>query len=249
MTGQKANLHSIQALYKSRKQQSTKPFNARGKQVVRCEYCQMAEKNCICQLRHMSKSTAAFLIIMHDAEVLKPSNTARLIADVVSDTHAFIWSRTEPDENMLALINDTNYMPMVVFPSQYAGPRQVVCEEVLPETHLSNKIPLFILLDGSWREAKKMFRKSPYLAELPMLSFNEESKTHYIREAQIDNQFATAQVAAKALAVKGDHVSAEHLALWFDVFNYQYQKSVCQLNRGRDDALEEYRLFCQKEYK
>ena len=249
MTGQKVKLHSIQALYKSRKQQSTKPFNARGKQVVRCEYCQMAEKNCICQLRHMGKSTAAFLIIMHDAEVLKPSNTARLIADVVPDTHAFIWSRTKPDDKMLTLINDARYMPMVVFPSQYASPKQVVFDEVLPETELSNKVPLFILLDGSWREAKKMFRKSPYLAELPMLSFNEEVKTHYIREAQIENQFATAQVAAKALAVKGDHVSAEHLALWFDVFNYQYQKSVCQPNRGRVHALEEYSAFCQKEYK
>lgn len=250
MTIHQIRTHSVQQLYRKRKQQSTKPFNARGKKVIRCEMCQMATINCICSYRTGSNSKAAFLMIMHDAEVLKPSNTARLIADVIPDTFAYLWSRTDPDSEMLALINNSNYQPFVVFPKQYASEMQVVYEQQLPLTLLNEKTPLFILLDGSWREAKKMFRKSEYLANLPVLSFspsaNKNEDDGYIREAKGENQLATAQVAAKVLGLFGEPKIEQHLSLWFDVFNYQYQKSVCQPNKGKDDALGKYLHFIKQ---
>jgi len=206
----------------------------------------MAEVNCICQFRRLSNSKAAFLIMMHDAEVLKPSNTARLIADVVPETFAFIWSRTSVDEKLSALLLEQRYYPMVVFPRQYVAQEQIVYENQLPSQALSNKIPLFILLDGSWREAKKMFRKSEYLKSLPVVSFRQnegEEKANYIREAALTNQLSTAQVAAKMLSLYGEENNAIHLASWFDVFNYHYQRSVCQPNLGKENALLEYQSF------
>ncbi|REL36146.1 tRNA-uridine aminocarboxypropyltransferase [Thalassotalea euphylliae] len=257
--------HSVQQLYRYRKGISTKPFNARGKKVVRCEYCQLASDNCICHLRQPSLASAHFAIIMHDAEVLKPSNTARLIADVVPNTSAFIWSRTEPNTQLLALLTDPRYQPYVIFPEQYAVvPRQVYLNQVpkvagegINEQKVGKqKTPLFVLLDGSWREAKKMFRKSPYLDNFPVVSVSagadllknesnqaENLSANYIREAEVENQFSTAQVAAQLLALNGDDQASEHLSLWFDLFNFQYQKSVCQPNLGRADALERYQVF------
>ncbi|WP_448213852.1 tRNA-uridine aminocarboxypropyltransferase [Colwellia sp. MEBiC06753] len=245
-------LNAVQQLYRHRKQLSTKPFNARGKKVNRCEFCQLAKANCICALKQSSMANSAFCLLMHDAEVLKPSNTARLIADIVPSTYAFIWSRTEPPSGLLALLSDPHYLPLVVFPKQYAAPSQQVFENNLPDELITDKTPLFILLDGSWREAKKMFRKSPYLVNFPVVSFSDESnqvKAHYIRDAQVENQLATAQVAAKILAFSGDKLAGKHLSLWFDLFNFNYQKSVCQLNKGRQDALARYQHFIDKEVK
>ncbi|MDI8992988.1 DTW domain-containing protein, partial [Salmonella enterica subsp. enterica serovar Anatum] len=37
----------------------------------------------------------------------------------------------------------------------------------------AGKPPLFIMLDGTWPEARKMFRKSPYLDHLPVISMDE----------------------------------------------------------------------------
>ena len=255
--------HSVHALYRYRKSISTKPFNARGKKVQRCEYCQLASDNCICYLRQSMKVNAHFAIVMHDAEVLKPSNTARLIADVVPNTTAFMWSRTEPNTELLALLNTPKYQPFVIFPEQYVAPTRKVylnqipnleSEEFTQETTSKAKTPLFVLLDGSWREAKKMFRKSPYLDAFPVLSLNRDNLSqtsqasenlagNYIREAEVDNQFATAQVAAQLLALNGEKQASQHLSLWFDLFNFQYQKSVCQPNQGRSDALERYQAF------
>lgn len=36
------------------------------------------------------------------------------------------------------------------------------------------RIPVFIILDGTWRQARRMFRKSPYLDALPVLPLRTE---------------------------------------------------------------------------
>jgi DTW domain-containing protein YfiP len=43
---------------------------------------------------------------MFDTEPMKPSNTGRLIADILPDTEAFQWSRTEPPQALLDLVAD-----------------------------------------------------------------------------------------------------------------------------------------------
>ena len=45
-------------------------------------------------------------LLMHDVEPMKPSNTGWLIADVIDDTTAFAWSRTEVDPELLRLLAD-----------------------------------------------------------------------------------------------------------------------------------------------
>lgn len=243
-------MNAVQALYRYRKSISTKPFNARGKMVQRCEFCRVSIKHCICGLVQTAQSNAGFLLLMYDTEILKPSNTGRLIADVIKDTFAFLWSRTELDRKLSELLESEEWQPFIVFPHEYAGEGREVFVNQLPymrcksdfQQPLKAKRPLFVLLDGSWREAKKMFRKSPYLDKYPVISFqpdmsNGTEVSHYIRESMKNNQLATAEVAANMLSLWGEHDNAKLLATWFDVFNYQYQLSVCQVNKGDASAL------------
>lgn len=252
-------MHAVHTLYQYRKSISTKPFNARGKKVERCELCQCAKANCICSLKPKLGSNAGFLLLMHDIEVLKPSNTGRLIADLIPDTFAYFWQRTTVEDSLLALLGDPQWQPFVVFPEKHVKTeqikqgRQVFCNSLPTFLHSTkvtskekskeNKRPLFILLDGSWKEAKKMFGKSPYLDKLPVLSLSadivseEAPKQHYIRQAELKHQFATAQVAAQLLTLFGESYNADVLNTWFDVFNYRYQQSVCQKNLGDSSAI------------
>jgi hypothetical protein len=43
-----------------------------------------------------------------------------------------------------------------------------------------------------------------------------------------------------------EHQNAELLDLWFDVFNFKYQKSVCQRNKGNENAISNYLQFVEK---
>jgi len=182
---------------------------------------------------------------MYDTEVLKPSNTGKLIADLIPDTFAFLWSRTTVEQKLLDIINDQQWQPYIVFPGEYALEEQQVFHQAI--INIKGKKPLFILLDGSWREAKKMFKKSPYLAKFPVLSIDPQqlisedfSPRYQLRQSAKSNQMSTVEVAAQVLTVAGEHANAKVLDCWFDVFSYQYQKSVCQANKGDPTAQQRF---------
>lgn len=156
---------------------------------------------------------------MYDTEPLKPSNTGRLIADVLLNTEAFLWSRTEPPADLLALLSSPHYQPYVIFPASYANAERVTTQ-VAPE---AGKLPLFIILDGTWTEARKMFRKSPYLDALPVLSIESlESSDYRLREASHKEQLCTAEVAVSLLQLAEQQPAAERLAAHFSEFRQRY---------------------------
>jgi DTW domain-containing protein len=170
---------------------------------------------------------------MADIEPLKPSNTGWLIADVVADTFAFGWARTEVAPELLTLLNDPQWQPYVVFPREFADDARVVHEV----THNDNKRPLFILLDGTWDEARKMFRKSPYLQNFPVLSLLPEQLSRYkLRRAQSEAHLCTAEVGALCLVLANDTKAATALNAYFEVFTEHYLKAKQQLPVNLGDA-------------
>ncbi|HEY7865298.1 MAG TPA: DTW domain-containing protein, partial [Psychromonas sp.] len=85
------------------------------------------------------------------------------------------------------------------------------------------KRPLFILLDASWAQAKKMFRKSPYLNTFPVLSFSPDTLSRYlVRKAVKANQLATAEVAGCVLDFIGESANATVMDLLFETFKENY---------------------------
>ncbi|MFO6061336.1 tRNA-uridine aminocarboxypropyltransferase, partial [Pseudomonas aeruginosa] len=168
--------HAVSRLRQERLARSLKPFVARGSRMLRCESCRLLPSYCMCAWRPRVEARAGMCLVMHDIEALKPTNTGWLIADTVADTFAFGWSRTEVDPRLLELLADPQWQPYLVFPGEYVAAERVV-NEVAPLAE--GKRPLFILLDATWTEARKMFRKSPYLEPFPVLSLLPEQLSRY----------------------------------------------------------------------
>lgn len=217
-----ATPHAVARLRATRLAASAKPFLARGSGGGRCEGCRLVATHCMCAFRPTIDVNAGVCLIMGDIEALKPSNTGWLVADVVADTFAFGWSRTAVAPGLLALLSDPQWQPFVVFPSEYAAPERVVME-VQPTVSASGKRPLFVLLDGTWAEARKMFRKSPYLDALPVLSLQPDHPSNYqLRRSSRSDHFCTSEVAALCLALAGESQAAQVLAAYLDVFTAHY---------------------------
>lgn len=219
--------NSVLALRERELARTTKPFNARGSKVIRCPQCLLPRQDCICAFKPEPCAKSAFLLLMYTGEAYKPSNTGRLIADIAADNHAFVWDRTQPDPALLALLRDEKYAPVVIFPTQYATPER--CIALPPQVKSSavnaanQKIPLFIMLDGTWREAKKMFTKSPYLDGFPVFGIQPQVASQYVlREAAHLHQLGTAEVAIAVLAAAGDLQAAQQLADYFTIFRRHY---------------------------
>ena len=173
---------------------------------------------------------------MGDIEALKPSNTGWLVADSVADTFAFAWARTEVAPGLLPLLADPQWQPYVVFPSEYAAPERVVYTATPPLAVQGGvKRPLFIVFDGTWAEARKMFRKSPYLDRFPVLGLQPAQASNYLlRRSQRADHFCTSEVAALCLQWVGDSRAAALLQAYLDVYTHHYLRAKHQLPLERD---------------
>lgn len=226
--------NAVSLLRAARLARSVKPFLARGGfKRERCAGCRLVPSHCMCALRPRVRTRAGVCLLMADIEPLKPSNTGWLIADMVIDTFAFGWARTETDPALLALLGDPQWQPYVVFPGEYAAPeRRVVHAVQRPDTPgaEAGKRPLFILLDGTWAEARKMFGRSPCLDGLPVLSLLPDQRSRYkLRRSRRDDHFCTSEVAALCLKLAGEPLAEQALAAYLDVFTHHYLQARNQL--------------------
>lgn len=253
-------IHAVARLRAARLARSVKPFLARGgMKGERCTGCRINPAHCICSMRPQLEVSAGVCLLMADIEPLKPSNTGWLIADVVPDTFAFGWARTEVDPALLSLLANPQWEPYVVFPGEFVTPERVVvgleCHGAarsapcpppalrappLPAQNtqphditscsMPSRRPLFILLDATWPEARKMFRKSPYLDRFPVLSLQPEQVSRYkLRRSRRDDHFCTSEVASLCLEMAGETRAAQTLETWLDVFTHHYLQAKHQL--------------------
>jgi hypothetical protein len=222
--------NSVLALRAQQISESRREFNARGGKMDRCEQCLIAKHYCICEGAEYASCDAAVCLLMYHNESFKPSNTGRLIAEIVPDNHAFRWDRTSPDPALLALLSNEQYQPFVIFPAEDVETDRVVTQ-VEP---VAGKTPLFIFLDGTWREAKKMIRKSPYLDNLPVLSITAQKLSDYrLRVAPHAHQLGTAEVAIMVLALANEVDASTKLEQHFIKFRDAYLLG--KRNKGRPE--------------
>ena len=225
--------HAVARLRTARIARSSKPFLARGgSRLAHCAGCRLVMSHCLCALRPAVPTRAGVCLIMCDIEPLKPSNTGWLIADVVADTAAFGWARTEVDPALLAMLADPQWQPYLVFPGEFVAAERVATDVSVQ----AGKRPLFVLLDATWPEARKMFRKSPYLNHLPVLSLQPEQLSRYrLRRSKREDHFCTSEVAALCMELAGESHAAQTLESYLDVFTTHYLQAKQQMPIDLED--------------
>jgi len=198
---------------------SPRPFLARGSRIKRCETCLMPAGGCICNYRMGITAAASFLLLTHRKERFKPTNTGRLIQDTLADTQVFEWNRTEPDQALLDRLNAPDVDPYIVFPEgdDYQ-------ERMSPLVAKPGRKPMFIILDGTWRQARRMFRHGRFMDHIPVIQPDTRRTTQYdLRTQQQSHHLCTAEVAVAMLETAGDQFSADVLEAYFTIFNEQYK--------------------------
>ena len=161
-----------------------------------------------------------------------------------------------------ALLADPQWQPYLVFPGEFVAAGRVVtavqasananassnsngnasAPDSASVSSSSARRPLFVLLDATWPEARKMFRKSPYLDHLPVLSLQSEQLSRYrLRRSQRDSHFCTSEVAALCLELAGEPHAAQTLEAYLDVFTDHYLKAKQQPVDGDDAAHQRLR--------
>jgi hypothetical protein len=162
-------------------------------------------------------------MLMYHAEYYKPSNTGQLITELLPENYAFRWQRTQLQPELEQLLADPKWYPVIIFPHDNVEVERQIHQ--LPEqTELKGKQPLLIFLDGTWRQAKKMFIKSPYLANFPVLQISDVEKGGYqLREAHHEHHLSTVEVAIEVFRQNAEAEVADGLEALFLRFRHAYK--------------------------
>ena len=217
-----------------------KPFLARGITVKRCSHCQLARSYCICRWLQPFDGDPELdvVLLMHRDEILKPTNTGRLIANAFPQhCKAFEWSRLAPPSDLLKILTDPSRQCAVVYPA--SEQRKVLAvdsmSDMTPTISQSQRLPeiakqktllTVILLDGTWRQAARMMNHSQWLQSVPVLPLSDVEQAEYkMRKATEDKRLATAEAGVALLQQLGRDKAAHHLKQLFQVFNYHYSAS------------------------
>jgi DTW domain-containing protein YfiP len=191
-----------------------------------CSKCGLPEINCICNSVTNIKTNAKIWILSTEKEFSRPSNTARLLELVNPEsTELILWERTKAPKKLIEYIDSEKYEIYLLFPTDE--------NEVLEgkgQDKNSEKIPAFIILDGTWKEASKILRKSDYLKKLPRISLNPIHRSEYtLRRGASEGELCTIEAAIEVLKLNCEFEKAKVVKSTFDLFLKSFKAGVSGL--------------------
>jgi len=191
----------------------------------RCTRCGLPVVRCICDQIPSTSSNALFCLLLHENEWQRETNTGHLIKALLPETQLFTWQRNQPDPELIQILQAPELSPYLIFPADRPElePRQVAAS-----SHCDSAVcrPLYLILDGTWKEVRKILRKSPYLDHLPLLSINSERSTNYqLRRNPDPTHLCTAEIAIELLQLESPIAEPEiahSLSTTLTLFQHQY---------------------------
>ena len=188
-----------------------------------CNQCGLPIINCICNKSAKVSTRAKLWILSSEREFYRPSNTARLLKLINPDaTKIFLWERTKSPEQLIEYINMKEYSTFILFPaeSEELGARKVEFEP-------TDKIPAFIIIDGTWKEARKIFRKSEFLKNLPIVSIESNDASKYdLRRGAAKGNLCTIEAAIEILKMNGELETSHTIEAFYKLFLKSYKAGV-----------------------
>lgn len=139
-------------------------------------------------------------LLTHFKELPKPSNTGRLVLEVLGDAAEQIrWDRLTPPATLLEEIKAGGVA--LVYPGTPGE----------PASDLSG-IRQVIIIDGTWHEARKIHQRSPYLQQVPRVTLQARRPSRYnLRKNQKEAGLCTAECVIEILRSIGNYAIADRL--------------------------------------
>ncbi|MDL0446423.1 tRNA-uridine aminocarboxypropyltransferase [Vibrio alginolyticus] len=186
--------------------------------------------NCMCSLMPKLTSEHNILLLMHPNELKRDTNTGQLLEQCQLNIERVIWDRKQPPAELLSLLADPSRYPVLLFPCE----ESITLEEVVLQSQQQTKTPLFIILDATWQEARKMINKSLWLEGIPTMGLSASADSQYqLRRNQQQGNLCTFEVAAHLLGQLGEQNNQQQMQRFFAHYLalFQAEKSGHALKR------------------
>jgi DTW domain-containing protein YfiP len=183
-----------------------------------CPACEFLKSRCLCDTLKIIPNQLHLIILQHPTESKHPLNTVRIMKKSFHKMTVLIGEDFTNDLKLNTLLCDPNKACALLYPEIGAS----LLDSHSPKTELTH----LILIDGTWRKAKKMFMLSKNLQTLPAIKLNPIEKSDYkIRKSPIESAISTLEAAVVALSIiEPDLDTSPALVSFQKMINLQIKK-------------------------
>ena len=174
----------------------------------RCPRCLLLSDYCMCELLGAPQtSQPQILIVRHKWEAFKSTGTARVAALSLSNLSILDMAAENPDpvREQLRTLEDAWLL--------YPGHATTSVEQARPKT--------LVVLDGTWRQTRKMLRRLPELGRFPRFSVSpaaDGAARDRLREAPRPGALSTLESIAEALSKLDSPATGQRLLALHEQF-------------------------------
>jgi len=144
-------------------------------------------------------------LVTHEREFSRRSNTGKLVQQFLPEESSIVpWRRKEPDSQLLTAIK--------------SGRVAILAPDAEDDRELCD-FDSVVLLDSTWQEARKMYRQSDYLQDLPKITLRATQASEFILRAnQLEGGLSTVECVIELLRLQQRDKEAEQLVVQFKAF-------------------------------
>jgi len=175
-----------------------------------CFICYKSEKACFCSEILPFETRTEVVLLMHPKEAKKEKvGTGRLTKACLKNAKLLVGINFDQHPELQKLLQDPARQVFLLYPGEESTnlDRQTINPKLLP----SDKIPVVLILDGTWACAKTMMRESSCLHHLPRLSFENTVESRFIIKQQPAKYCLSTIESVHALLHRLDHWGIEKL--------------------------------------
>jgi len=158
-----------------------------------CPECGRPASVCLCQALVKVETRTRVVILQHPRESDVPINTARIAERALPNSELHVGVEFAGSAGVRKAISDPEAPAILLYPA--AGARDLVREPPRGPVTL-------VVIDGTWWQAQKLFKKNPFLASLPCYSLEPTAPSRYrIRREPAAHCVSTIEAITLALGV------------------------------------------------
>ncbi|PRQ09659.1 DTW domain-containing protein [Enhygromyxa salina] len=190
----------------------------------RCDGCGLHDELCVCAHRPQLSLATALLVVQNNKERHKPTNTARMLPQVLTNCELVQFGVRGCEFDPSALTRpERDYVlifPRVLDPEGGAPePAPILDRSQLAARRAArpDAIQTFVLLDGTWAQCSRMSRRLPELATMQAFALPEGPPSHWgVRVPSEPSRISSFEAGVRVIELAEGPGPALALQTYFD---------------------------------
>ncbi|MBY0316006.1 MAG: DTW domain-containing protein [Bdellovibrionales bacterium] len=203
-----------------------------------CRRCRQPRFGCFCEHIQCFDPQLKFVILIHPIEVRRRIATGRMAHLCLKESELIEGQDYTHDKKLNTLLADDRYSPIVLYPGAQSFDISRASHDEKRALFPNGKIPMILVIDGTWCTARKMIHQSKNIQSLPRFCFTPDKPSRFrVRKQPREHCYSTIEAIHHTLELLSPALgtpTGQHDAL-LSVFDVMVEKQIQLVQQAFDN--------------